>query len=482
MLLASNACSPTHGFTPEAPPASFRTSSLSSSTDDSISPEPTADQSSDVRKIRTNYFMASSGFSPSKSIISSLLDNESATSDSEALKSMASLELSNRQALLNRISSVGEEYADYIEETVDEWSKEWEFRESASKLASEKAKVKQQEQLDTFMAMVRGREVMKQNNQMSSDRRLRFGMPYGERKPASKAKQESPLNVVDDTNESKTETPILNEIMQKKKSELQQADIAEPKTQEAQESADEVKESEPATTPSIESIQTDSSTSAPTEADAIEYVNDNIKDSAKYDKNPLDNLSLVQESAQSQEENEPSEINEAELAAAEQRAANAKAAQEKADARKQEILDAETKKKQEAKAKAEAILNHAEEEERLRIEKEQAEALKRKQQEEEAERLKAEEEAEKARQQAKVEELARQQAEEEAAELARLQEEEAARLKQQKEEAARLQAEQEEEQARLHAEAQQQRVDAVESKMQSLTDKATSVTFDAKLE
>ncbi|KAL3798622.1 hypothetical protein ACHAWO_014031 [Cyclotella atomus] len=485
VLFASIARSPTHGFVQESPVRLSRRPSLSSSIDDSSSLEPAAAPSisdEDVQKIRTNYFIASSGFSPSsKSIISSLLDKES-SSDQDALKSMASLEQSNRQALLNRISSFGEEYADYVQETIEEWSKEWEFRESASKLASEKAKVKQQEQLDTFMAMVRVREGMKQSNQMCGDGRLRFGMPYGERKPASKGNQglqeQPPLIVADDTKESKMDTPILSQIIEEKKSEPEQVGTTEPKEQIIQDSAD--KEPEPARTLAIESNENKSSTSVTAEVDTAEHANDDIKN----DKNPLDNLSLVQESTkvESQEKKAPLEITEAEMAAAEQRAANAKAAQEKADARKQQILDAETKKKEESKAKAEAILSHAEEEERLRIEKEQVEAMKRKQQEEEAARVKAEEEAEKARMQAEVEELARQQAEEEAAELARLQEEEAARLKEEEEEAARLQAEQEEEQARLHAEAQRQRIDAVESKMQSLTDKATSVTFDAKLD
>ena len=465
---------PTSGFAPRG--LSSTRITRWSSTDDSSSTESTAAQAlSEERKIRASYFLQSSGFSPSKSIISSLLDNES-TSDSAAKESMATLEQSNRQSLLNRVNGVGEEYKDYVEETVDEWNKEWEFRQSASKMAAEKSKVKQQERLDTFMAMVRGNRAVEQKDGRASDGRLRFGMPYGEMKEKKTVTEDkvelevpeaAPLEIVEDT---KTDTSIISQTVEEHESE--QSIPAETKMDSSQESIGEVKDVDQApaseNAPESEPTHAESPTDASEEEDTIETSIDATKDEQK----PLDNLSLVQEvkSDDTSKDDSTPVISEAEKAAAEQRAANAKAAQEKADARKKQILDAENKKKQDAKLQAEALLNMAEEQERLKIEKERADAIERQKKEEEAAELAAKEEE--SRRQA--EELARQQAEEQAAaEKAAL---EAA------EEEARLQAEQEAEAERLHLEARQQRIEAVESKMQSLTDKATSVSFDAKLD
>jgi hypothetical protein len=104
-LLLIITCAPIQAFTHQASSSSSLTS-VRSSTDDSVSDVAAAQQE---RKIRATYFLQSSGFAPSKSILSSLLDDEEFTG-SEAKQSMASLEQSYRHALLSRINSVDEEY------------------------------------------------------------------------------------------------------------------------------------------------------------------------------------------------------------------------------------------------------------------------------------------------------------------------------------------------------------------------------------
>ena len=425
-------------FVPRSP-SILRTFSLSNGTDN---PD-------EERKIQAAYFLQSSGFAPSNSIISTLLDNES--TDVSAIQSMTTLEQSRREALLSRLSIADEDYADHIQETKDEWDEEWKFRQSASVSAGKKIKVKQQERLDAFLMMMEGRSAVKAK--ASVDGRLTFGMPYGEKQP--KKKQDNELQVSEPVSEIKeeTSTPILTKIMEEK-------DIEQPVLSQSSE-----------ITTAITESSNDAEVVMPAPALTVIEQSTTIDEVAEKEK-PLDNLILVQDSGntESKKVEEPIEViepTEAEKAAAEQRAANAKAAQEKADEKARRKQEAEAKKKEEAKAKAEAILNHAEEEERLRMEKEQAEAEQYKLilEAKEAEELKLKEEA-------------KAQAELEAAAA-----EEEMRLKREREEeeAAMLKAE-EEEQARLHAEANQQRINMVESKMQSLTDGATKVTFDAKLD
>jgi hypothetical protein len=353
--------------------------------------------------------------------------------------------------------------SDYVEEVTKEWNAEWEFRQHASKVANEKTRVKQQERLDAFLAMVRGREGLDQNKGgRNIDERPRFGMPYGEWKKKVVVKkvaedlQEEPFSP-EVKKEVKVDTPILSQIMEEKEIESKNitfgndaSEVTEPATAgEGDNSSNATLESQPSTDVTEEATGNDKLPDTLNEADV-----------PGHDK-PIDNLSLVQDTTKTDKYTN-NELSESEKAAAEQRAANAKIAQQKADERVKQRLDAENKKKEDAKVKAEAILKHAEEKERLRIEKEKVEAEQRKKEEEEAARL-AEQEAEEARLQA----------EQEAARLHEVEERE-------KEEEARVKAE-EEEQARLHQEAIQQRIDVVESKMQPITDKATSVTFNPKL-
>lgn len=436
------------------------------SLDDESDPPAAASQPlEDETSIRTSYFLQSSGFVPSKSILSTLLDGES-TSDSEAKQSMATLESSQRQLLLSRIHHIGEEYADHVQETTEEWNTEWEFRQIASNAAAEKVRMRQQEQLDNFLAMVRGsdehshrKSVEKRNG---DNGRLVFGMPYGERKVKTLVKKieekEASPREVQVIEEAKIETPILSQIMEEKAKEIEHPVI------DNQSSHDDNKN------PDQDIKQASSSDTGMTETDES-ATDDKItaNDETKEGKEPIDNLSMLQDSAGTGSENEmiaTEELSEVEKKAAEQRKANAIAAQEKMDERVKQKIEQENKKKEEAKAKAEAILKQAEEDERLRIEKEEDAARMQAEKEAEAARLQAEQEAEASRLQAEQE-----------AEVVRLQAEQESEA-----EASRLQAEQEAEQERLRLEAIQQRIDAVESKMQPITDKATSVTFDAKLD
>lgn len=484
LLVLASCFAPTHSF------ASSRFSSRAfgdiystTTDDDGPNDQPTGRTFPDEKAIRSAYFLQSSGFAPSKSIISSMLDNEP-TTESEAKQSMATLEKMQRQGLLSRINEVAEvvdEYKDYIAETAQEWDTEWEFRQSAYQTAQEKASMKRQERLDAFLTMMKkSSENDQRKGEGSANGRLRFGMPYGERKvkkttKKDKPEMQSPLPEVRE--DVKTDTPILSQIMNEKE---KKAESDEPTDQHASLTADDIFVTE-ASAASTEDEEVAADDVQLTEANTA---NESTDETNRKDK-PIDNLTLVQDIKNTESSDDKSLAplqSQTDIAAAEQRAANARAAQEKADQKAKSILDAEKSKKEKAKAQAQAILDHAEEEAKAKIEKEQAEALQRQKKEEEAAKLKAEQEAEAARMQAEVEELARQQAEQEAAELARLQaEKEAEEARLREEEAAQIKAE-EEEQARLHAEAQQQRIDSVESKMQSLTDKATSVTFDAKLE
>eukprot|EP00956_Cyclotella_meneghiniana_P044794 scaffold336271_cov99-Cyclotella_meneghiniana.AAC.1 len=333
----------------------------------------------------------------------------------------------------------------------EDWNAEWEFRQIASKAAAEKVRIRQQERMDTLLAMVRGAD--EQSHRKSVEKRsgdtgrLVFGMPYGERKANRHVKtiEEQEQAVIE---EVQIETPILSQIMDEKAKEAGQAVIDNQPSNDLKKN------------PDRDIKQTSSSESAIPEIDeSVTNDENSTNGTTTEEKKPIDNLSMLQDSSQADSADEiqaAEELSKAEKAAAEQRKANAIAAQEKMDELVKQKAELKNKKKEEAKAKADAILKQAEEEERLRIEKE-----------EEAARLQAEQEAE-----------ARLQAEQEA-EAARLQAEQAAEAEA---EASRLQAEQEAEQERLRLEAIQQRIDAVESKMQPITDKATSVTFDAKLD
>ena len=466
LLLVLTVAAHTTAFAPT--PLQSLTKIPSLSLDDESDPPAAASQPlEDETSIRTSYFLQSSGFVPSKSILSTLLDGES-TSDSEAKQSMATLESSQRQLLLSRIHHIGEEYADHVQETTEEWNTEWEFRQIASNAAAEKVRMRQQEQLDNFLAMVRGsdehshrKSVEKRNG---DNGRLVFGMPYGERKVKTLVKKieekEASPREVQVIEEAKIETPILSQIMEEKAKEIEHPVI------DNQSSHDDNKN------PDQDIKQASSSDTGMTETDES-ATDDKItaNDETKEGKEPIDNLSMLQDSAGTGSENEmiaTEELSEVEKKAAEQRKANAIAAQEKMDERVKQKIEQENKKKEEAKAKAEAILKQAEEDERLRIEKEEDAARMQAEKEAEAEaaRLQAEQEAEASRLQAEQE-----------AEVVRLQAEQESEA-----EASRLQAEQEAEQERLRLEAIQQRIDAVESKMQPITDKATSVTFDAKLD
>lgn len=477
LLLVLTVAAHTTAFAPT--PLQSLTKIPSLSLDDESDPPAAASQPlEDETSIRTSYFLQSSGFVPSKSILSTLLDGES-TSDSEAKQSMATLESSQRQLLLSRIHHIGEEYADHVQETTEEWNTEWEFRQIASNAAAEKVRMRQQGQLDNFLAMVRGsdehshrKSVEKRNG---DNGRLVFGMPYGERKVKTLVKKieekEASPREVQVIEEAKIETPILSQIMEEKAKEIEHPVI------DNQSSHDDNKN------PDQDIKQASSSDTGMTETDESATDDKNTaNDETKEGKEPIDNLSMLQDSAGTGSANEmlaTEEVSEAEKKAAEQRKANAIAAQEKMDERVKQKIEQENKKKEEAKAKAEAILKQAEEDERLRIEKEEDTARMQAEKEAEAEaaRLQAEQEAEASRLQAEQEaEVVRLQAEQEAEEV-RLHAEQESEA-----EASRLQAEQEAEQERLRLEAIQQRIDAVESKMQPITDKATSVTFDAKLD
>ena len=466
LLLVLTVAAHTTAFAPT--PLQSLTKIPSLSLDDESDPPAAASQPlEDETSIRTSYFLQSSGFVPSKSILSTLLDGES-TSDSEAKQSMATLESSQRQLLLSRIHHIGEEYEDHVQETTEEWNNEWEFRQIASNAAAEKVRMRQQEQLDNFLAMVRGsdehshrKSVEKRNG---DNGRLVFGMPYGERKVKTLVKKieekEASPREVQVIEEAKIETPILSQIMEENAKEIEHPVI------DNQSSHDDNKN------PDQDIKQASSSDTGMTETDESATDDKNTaNDETKEGKEPIDNLSMLQDSAGTGSANEmlaTEELSEVEKKAAEQRKANAIAAQEKMDERVKQKIEQENKKKEEAKAKAEAILKQAEEDERLRIEKEEDAARMQAEKEAEAEaaRLQAEQEAEASRLQAEQE-----------AEVVRLQAEQESEA-----EASRLQAEQEAEQERLRLEAIQQRIDAVESKMQPITDKATSVTFDAKLD
>ena len=480
IVVLASCCEPTHSFAPSRFSSKVLSNIHSTTGGEPPSDPPTGKTFSDERAIRSAYFLQSSGFAPSKSTIFSTVDNEQ-TSHLEVDQSMATLEKMKRQGLLSRINEIAEivdEYKDYVAETAHEWDAEWEFRQSASKMAQEKAAVKKRERLDSFMTMMKqSSEYDQKRGKGPSNERLRFGMPYGERKVKNTAKKDTPKIMEESSPEVKdvvlTDTPILNQIMNEMEGEVETSD------QRAL-TADDIFLTDAVPAPEDEDANAD--VAEFTEANKANKITaDDTNDKDK----PIDNLTLVQDAKITESsDGEPCQSlhDETDKAAAEQRAANAKAAQEKADQRAKSILDAENSKKEKAKAQAQAILDHAEEEAKAKIEKEQAEALQKRKEEEEAAKLKADKEAEAARMQAEIEDLARKQAEEEVAELARLQAEkevEEARIRE--EEAARIKAE-EEEQARLHEEAQQQRINSIESKMQSLTDKATSVTFDSKLE
>eukprot|EP00956_Cyclotella_meneghiniana_P033296 scaffold94936_cov90-Cyclotella_meneghiniana.AAC.3 len=94
-----------NAFAPTPLQSLTKTSSLSLD-DESEPPSAAASPLEDERSIRTSYFLQSSGFVPSKSILSTLLDDDESTSDSEAKQAMATLESSQRQLLLSRVHHI----------------------------------------------------------------------------------------------------------------------------------------------------------------------------------------------------------------------------------------------------------------------------------------------------------------------------------------------------------------------------------------
>ncbi|KAL7489447.1 hypothetical protein ACHAW6_015053 [Cyclotella cf. meneghiniana] len=443
------------------------------------------------RKIRTAYFLQSSGFAPSDSTVSFLLDETGETTNATwAKESMATLEQSNRQSLLARInnqSPLDPECREYIRNLSNSWEEEWNFRQSASGAARARARAKHEERREAFLSMMRQRDALDGKNNSSvdpatniysqrKDGRPGFGMPYGEIKRkgiingATEIKEVPPQKI--DKN-LMADAPILGRIMEE--AEQRATKDAAIKNLKAQNISPEIIDNLEDITKPTHDI--DEATRINTD-DKQTTLNEDAKITTDDDKPSRDAPDLDRDTAE-----EPSlETNDLDIAAAAQRAAAAKAAQAKADERARQKRDAANKKKQEAKALAEAIMNHAEEEERLRMEKEEAEAELRRLVEEEAARWRAEEE-ERARLQAE---------EEEEAARRKTEEKERARLKAEEERKAAMRMAEEEERAKLQAEIEateaasaaaiQHKIDDVESKMQPLTDKATGVTFTPQLD
>eukprot|EP00804_Cyclotella_cryptica_P006386 CCRYP_014267-RA/>CCRYP_014267-RA protein AED:0.06 eAED:0.06 QI:277/1/1/1/0/0/2/1618/477 len=422
LLLAIFACSPIHSFTLHILPSSRRTQLCSvvddhhrnnSSDSTPIDPASSTQQAVDQeRKIRAAYFLQSSGFAPSNSTISFLLGgNDESTTASWAKESMASLEQSYRQSLLSQItnqSALDPECQEYMKSLSNSWKEEWDFREAAFEMAQSRARAKQEERLQASISMMRQRDELMRAQNTPVDYRIKsfswrrdgqpgFGMPYGKLRRTSTTVDTNEVEEVVLPKVEKnlrTDAPILGRIME------------EAEQQAAKDAA--IVNS---TIHDVVAESTEKPVAVTTPAHDIE---ENTLDNDGYEKTILNENTTISSESDKQStdvpdmdlDEEPSpETNDLEIAAAAQRAAAAKAAQAKADERARLKRDAAIKKRQEAKALAEAIMKHAEEEERLRIEKEQAEAELRRLVEEEAARWRAEEE-ERARLQAVEEEKA----------------------------------------------------------------------------
>lgn len=444
LLLASNAASFSFTRLPSSTILCTKRWSSTSETDDGAN-ESTSSLN-DERKVRVSYFLQTSGYQPSSS--------------TDAIDSMVTLEESLRKSLLARVGQVQyPDQEDYIQELTNEWQSEWDFRQSAATAARSKASIKQKERLDAFLSSIQQRLDDWRGGKASqrrADERPGFGMPYGEKKVTKKVEEkkieDAPLPPPVEEKTAQVDAPILGKIMEEK-DEIEAVEEQSPSVpestvliqteDEAAVAEVEVTEKEPADgdaeASTTESPKTD-------EEKAVDGVSADSSD-----------LRGVSEGTSSEVPASPESIdanNDAELA--EQRAAAARVAQEKADRRAQEKLDAANKQKNDAKARAEALLMKAEEEERQRKDNRAKEDAARKAADAEAGQLRLQEEEED-RKRAEEEELAR------AAEIEELRR-------------------QEEEAAEASAAAKQQKVDVVESKMQSLQEKATGVTFDAKLE